>query len=1101
MKSTPLPANESERLEALRRYNILDTPPEPAFDDLTRLAANLCAAPVAFIALVDTDRQWFKSRVGLEVEQMPRAGGFCAYTILGSDIFEVADPTLDERFHQSPLVTGAPHWRFYAGMPLCSPDGFTVGALCVADRHPRRLTEEQKNALRILAHQVITHLELRRHLSSLERSLGEAQRAKEALRTSETFYETLVESLPQFIIRKDRAGRFTFANRKFCQALGKSLPEILDRTDHDFYPAHLADKYHRDDLRVMATRAAIDTIEANQSPEGGNIFVHVIKTPLLDANGQVNGIQGIFWDVTERKKIEAQLAYERDLLRSLLENIPDRIYFKDVASRFIRCSRSMATRLGLAEPMDVVGKTDFDFHPPEIAQEYYQEEQRIILTGKPLISKLQRAIDAEGQESWSAVTKVPVHNRHGNITGIVGISRDVTKLKQAEEALEHARDAALDHARVKSEFLANMSHEIRTPMNAIVGMADLLLDTPLAPEQREYVETLRNGIDALLTLINQILDYSKLEAGKLVLENIDFDLRQLVESTAEMLAEGAHRKGVEVACWLDPAVPLRLRGDPGRIRQVLTNLLSNAVKFTEAGEVVLRVTLESDGASQVRLRTAVADTGIGIAEKSMAALFQAFTQADGSTTRKYGGTGLGLAITRQLVEVMGGQIGVESQPAQGSTFWFTLVLEKQPAPALPAALPSLPAQGARILVVDDSLASRQMLLRQLEDWGVQPEGVPNGIEALGRLRAAAQAGRPYALCMVDSQMPEMDGLALARAIKSDPLTAGIRLVMLNLMGCSVDAENRADAGIEACLMKPVKQSRLFETLQHLLADAGAGASQARLPQPEASPAGAPSPAAPAARLRILLAEDNLVNQRLVLKQLEKLGHTALPVTNGREVLEAVEKASYDIILIDCQMPEMDGYEATARLRRRDLDRPPGTGVPPYIIALTANAMENDRERGLAAGMNDYLTKPVRLDDLRRALEQAAGQIPARPAEAPPVADEVLDGTVLASLKELREPGQPDPVAELVHLFLKDSKPKVDALDCYVAVRKAADLKATAHSLKGSSNNLGARRLAALFQQVEAESKAGQWDRLQDLLPQIKAEFRRVQERLLAELRS
>jgi two-component system, sensor histidine kinase and response regulator len=1095
VNSTPLPAQEAERLQALRRYNILDTPPEPAFDDLTRLAANLCGTAIAVISLVDQNRPWFKSRVGWEPTETPREGSFCAYAILGQDVFEVNDATQDERFAGSPLVTGPEHLRFYAGVPLCSPDGFNVGTLCVMDRQPHRLTSEQKEALRILAHQVMTHFELRRHLVELERSLGEERRAKEALRDSETFYEALVESLPQFIIRKDREGRFTFANAKFCAALGKPVAEILGRTDRDFYPAHLAEKYHRDDLRVMANRAPIDVVEANQSPEGGSIFVHVIKTPLLDAAGRVAGIQGIFWDVTERKKIEEQLAYERDLLRSLLENIPDRIYFKDVASRFIRCSRSMATRLGLSDPKDVVGKTDFDFHAPEVAQEYYQEEQRIVLTGQPLINKLQHTVDPDGRESWSAVTKVPVYNRHGTITGIVGLSRDISKLKEAEEALEQARDAALEHARVKSEFLANMSHEIRTPMNAIVGMADLLLGTPLAPEQRDYVETLRNGMETLLGLIHNILDFSKIEAGKLVLETIDFDLRQVIESTADMLAERIHRKGVELICWIDEDVPAGLRGDPGRLRQVLTNLLANAAKFTEAGQIVVRASKESESATHVSLRLTVADTGIGISAKALPSIFGVFTQADGSTTRKYGGTGLGLAISKQLVELMQGRIGVESAPDKGSTFWFVVPLEKQPVPAQsegPAA--SLPTESARVLVVEDNATCREMLAHQLTLWKVRHETATHGIEALGTLRKAASAAQPYTLVLLDLQLPDMDGLALARAIRADPATAPTRLIGLTTMPCRLGAQDRDSAGLETCLLKPVKQARLFEVL--------AAALSARAPRQEPDgcvPSVAPSSAVPltrpAHRPRILLAEDNLVNQRLALKQLEKMGYTPDAVFNGREALEAVQKTAYDIILIDCQMPEVDGYETTRRLRQFEAGLPPSARSVSYVVALTANALEGDRERGLAAGMNDYLTKPIRMEELRRALERASHhlQVP-----APTEEDGVLDASVLASLKELREPGQPDPVIELIQLYLRDSKPKVDALECYAVGRRPTELKATAHSLKGSSNNLGARRLAGLLVDMEQAGKAADWPRAEQLLPLIKAEFQRVQERLLAE---
>jgi two-component system, sensor histidine kinase and response regulator len=1089
-----------EAQDALRRYAMLDSPPEEVFDDLTRLAARIAGASIAFIGFADEDRVWLKSRIGIEATELPGRHELCAKT-LGSE-----EPILRERTSGAARTTKRASraaensdWPFFAGIPLVSPEGHRLGLLAVADPKPTRAKPHLMESLSILAHQVVTQLELRKHLVELERSLAAERRVKEALRTSETFYEALVESLPQYIIRKDIQGRFTFANRKFCEALGLPLEGILGRTDQDFYPPHLADKYHRDDLRVMATRAAIDTVEANQSPEGGNIFVHVIKTPLLDAQGRVVGIQGIFWDVTERKKIEEQLAYERDLLRSLLENIPDRIFFKDVASRFIRCSQSMAARLGVAQASDVVGKTDFDFHLPEAAKSYYEEEQRIVLTGKPLIGKLQPGVDAEGKESWATVTKVPIHNRHGSITGIVGISRDITKLKQAETALEQARDAALEHARLKSEFLANMSHEIRTPMNAIVGMADLLLGTPLAPEQHEYVETLRDGIETLLKLINEILDFSKIEAGKLVLESIDFDLRQVVDSTAELLAEKAHRKRVELLCWFQPGVPTQLRGDPGRLRQVLTNLLSNAIKFTERGEVMIEVSADTTTPGLAQLRIEVRDTGIGIPSKSLASIFDAFIQADGSTTRKYGGTGLGLAITKQLVEVMQGTIGVQSEPGRGSCFWLSVPLAVQTAAAMLHPPFIVRSEGRRVLVADDNATARQILSRQLAQWNVAHEEAGSAAEALARLREAAQANRPFHAALLDSHMPDMDGPALARAIKSDPVLAPTRLVMLTTMECSLDLALRKELGIEACVLKPARQTRLGHALTTVL--------QSEAAVPETSCASASRDAmqerASSHTPRLLLAEDNPVNQRLVLKQLEKLGLTADAVTNGREVLKAVAaRGDYDIVLMDCQMPGMDGYETTNRLRQAEASQPPAAYRPLYIIALTANAFESDRERGLAAGMNDYLTKPIRLEELRTALERAVHHLPLPvPASASPPSDDVLDLGVISSLKELRSEGQPDPVADLIHLYLKDATPRVEAIEALTAARRTPELKAAAHSLKGSSNNLGARRMAALLQQVETLCKVEDWSAIRDLAPRIKAEFEAVRQQLLAQLGS
>jgi PAS domain S-box-containing protein len=1084
-----VPPDEPVRLEALKRYDVLDTLPEPVFDDLTRMAAHICGMPVALIALVDERRAWFKSKVGVEQAETPRDSFPCSCTITGNDLLVVEDAHRDPRFAKSPLVAEKPNIRFYAGMPLRTSDGFNIGTLCVGDSRKRRLSQQQREALRILAHQVVVQLELRRHLVELERSLLEHRRTQDALRNSEMFYQTLVESLPQNILRKDTQGRFVFANHKFCASLGKPLHEVLGKTDWDFFPPHLADKYHRDDVRVMATREAVDTIEANQTPQGDRIFVHVIKTPLYDTAGNVVGIQGIFWDVTERKKTEEELAYERDLLRSLLENIPDRIYFKDVKSRFLRVSSSMARRLGVADPSDVLGKTDFDFYPQERAQEYFDDEQRIVLTGQPLINKLERIVDRDGRESWASVTKVPLYNKAGAVVGIIGISRDVTKLKEAETALEHARDVALETARIKSQFLANMSHEIRTPMNAITGMTDLLMDTPLDEEQREFVDTLRSSTETLLGIINDILDFSKIEAGKLSLETIDFDLRDVIEDTAEMLAQRAQSKGVELLYTIGDDVPTMLRGDPRRLRQVLSNLVANAVKFTERGEVVVRVTRKSEGEKQVEVRVAVADTGIGLSPKTLPLIFQAFTQADGSTTRKYGGTGLGLAISKQLVDLMRGKIGVESELGRGSTFWFELPFEKQTQPASTTEhTPDF--HNLRVLVVDDNATTRAALQHQVERWRLRSGGAADAAEALNQLRAAVTENDPYSAVLLDMQMPGMDGLTLARAIKNDAALSRTRIIILTPFGQRLDQELMDETAVSHCLLKPVKQSRLLDAL---MMNAQPSMSQATQPPPRAE-VGAVRTSRAMASLRVLLAEDNAVNQKLALRQLQKLGYAAHPAGNGAEVLQEVQRFSYDVILMDCQMPEMDGYEVTQRIREFEKANPQRT--PVYIIAVTAHALDGDRERCLSAGMNDYLTKPLHIAQLEAALSRAVRRrVPVEKSNI------ILDPVCIAGLKELREPGQTDPLLELVELFNRESDRCVQNIEAGLGEKDSNAASRAAHSLKGSASNLGAHRLAAACAGLEQSAKLSDWTQAGTQLPDLKLQLERVREALKAELQA
>jgi two-component system, sensor histidine kinase and response regulator len=1077
----PVPAvNESFRLTALRRYDVLDSLPEPVFNDLAKLAAHICDMPFAGITFVDEKRLWFKATVGFSPAELPREILPCSETIVGTDILIVDDARHDPRYANAPLISGEPHIRFYAGAPLRTTDQYNIGTLWVGDTRKRRLSRQCQEALQILAHQVVAQLDLRRHLVELERSLFEHRRTQNALKNSEMFYQTLVESLPQNILRKDTKGRFVFANQKFCASLGKSVDDVLGKTDWDFFPPHLADKYHRDDLRVMATRQAIDTIEANQTTSGERIFVHVIKTPLFDADANVVGVQGIFWDVTERKKTEEALAYERDLLRALLENIPDRIYFKDVQSRFLRVSSSMAGRLGVKDTRETFGKTDFDFYPAELAQEFFNDEQRIILTGQPLINKLERIVDRDGQESWASVTKVPLRNKDGMIVGIIGISRDVTKLKEAEVALERARDSALETARVKTQFLANMSHEIRTPMNAIVGMSELLFDTNLSEEQREFVKTIHGSTETLLSIISDILDYSKLDAGKLTIETIDFDLRELIESSAEMLAQRAQSKGIELNYEIDPDVPTHLRGDPARVRQVLANLISNAVKFTERGEVTLRVTRVVAGEDQVSVRIAVSDTGIGIPESAQARIFHAFTQGDGSTSRKYGGTGLGLAISKQLVEAMRGQIGLLSKVGAGSTFWFELPFEKQAQQPEPRDAGDI--RGLRALVVDDNATSRTILAEQLRRWELRADAASDAAEAAELLRTAVTAADPYTFAIVDMQMPKTDGLTLARTIKDDASIAGTRVVVVTPLGNRPDDELMDTHGINASVAKPVRQSRLFDALVNSM--------HARPVTPSTTPAAALTACSTA---RILLAEDNLVNQRLALRQLHKLGYHGQPVTNGHEVLQELRQHPYDVILMDCQMPELDGYEVTRRIRdlEKETQRPPA-----YIIAVTAHAMEGDRERCISSGMNDYITKPVHLAQLEAALHRALKR--RAPTPASDTAD-VLDPAALAALKQLREPGLSDPLAELFDLFKRESVGLLERVERGAAENNSTAVAQAAHTLKGSASNLGATQLAVTCLALEQRSRASDWPAVQEQLPKLREELERVKKALDAEL--
>ncbi|MCT7962152.1 PAS domain S-box protein [Laspinema sp. D1] len=922
--------------------------------------------------------------------------------------------------------------------------------------------------------------------ATIQRDISDRKRAEAAILASENKYRSVVENLSEVIFQRDKCGYLTFLNPAWTDITGFTVAESVGQPFLSFV--------HPDD-RPSFLKAFESLLNSEQdsvrhearflTKEGNYRWVEVQKRLNINDRNDYIGTAGSLNDVTDRKRIEQVREQERQQLRQIITNAPVAMAMFDTQMRYLAYSNCWLKDYAL-EGQSLLGQSYYD-HLPET--ENIKAIHQAALQGE-VLSRPEESFElGDGTQLYLRWAVQPWYRSEYQIGGIIIVTQVINELVQA-------REQALQASRMKSQFLANMSHEIRTPMNGVIGMTDLLLKTALSSQQQDFVNILKNSSQNLLILINDILDFSKLEAGEMRLDRIEFNLSRCIEETIDLLATQAQSKQLELLYLVDSEIPPTLIGDPTRLRQVLMNLTGNALKFTQKGEVVVHVSLQIQTPTTTTLHFEVRDTGIGINAQDQHKLFQSFSQVDASTTRKYGGTGLGLAICKQLVTLMGGEIGVDSAVGVGSRFWFTATFETLPdgVKVLPELL--LPPRDWRLLVMDHNATSRQMICAYLESWHLQGEAVGNSSEAIAALHNASTQGNPYSLVLIDLQNAQSDGETLAKTLISEPSFSQLKWVIMVSIHQHELVKRLLKKGAAGYLLKPIKASRLLESLTEALQGQPSEVSPSLFLQEDS---GRSSPVfEPVKNLKILLVEDTPINQKVILNQLKVLGYAADCVENGQEALDCLAEQDYDIVLMDCLMPVLDGYKTTKALRDRE-----GSSRHTPIIAMTANAMKGDREKCLDAGMDDYLSKPVDIDELAALLrhwgETISGvpQTLSPPNQQPTLLDQFTPFVPLdeapIDLDRLHEISRGDEEfeLELLETFMEDAVVYFEDIKHYIQTQDWVALGRRAHQLKGGSATVAVLSMPNIAREIESQANQECPEGLEELVAELEIIFTRL----------